>query len=163
MSDPIFGVVAKTVDDGLSPAIYADLDTVGIIGPAPFADPNVFPLNTPVIFNSDNYAMIASLALNVPEDTGFITDAIRGVDDQVTNYQQAAQVIVVRTAAGTDVDPVVALQHTIANIMGDSATGTGMFAFLLAPQLCHATPRLIMAPGYTGQLYNGLNTVVLTA
>jgi len=157
MTDPIFGVTTPRVDNESSPAIYADLDTVGIIGPAPNADVLAFPLNTPVKFNSDDYVTIAKLGAS-----GFITDAIRGVNDQLADFEHAAQVIVVRTALGVDSDPAVALQHTLANIMGSSALGTGMSAFLQCGSLVHAIPRLIMAPGYTGQLVNGLDTLLMT-
>lgn len=157
MSEPIFGIVARTVSNEASPAIYADLDTVGIIGPANLGDPLAFPLDTPVKFNSDNYLMIAKLGAQ-----GFITDAIRGVNDQLADFQVAAQIIVVRTALGVNANPAIALQLTLAGIMGSSAAGTGVFAFLKSAELCHAIPRLIMAPGYTGQLYTGLDTLVMS-
>jgi phage tail sheath protein FI len=155
--DPIFGVVARRVDDESSPAIYADLDTVGIIGPAPDADPLLFPLNTPVKFNSDNFTLIASIGAR-----GFIQDGIRGVNDQLADFERAAQFIFVRTALGTDSNPSIALQETLANIMGDSALGTGLNAFVQSAELVHAIPRLIMAPGYTGQLVTGLDTLVMS-
>src|ERR1700730_10994282 len=155
--DPIFGVKALRVDNESSPAIYADLDTVGIIGPAPAADPLAFPLNTPVKFNSDDVVMITKIGA-----TGFIQDGVRGVNDQLADFEHAAQTIYIRTALGTDSNPAIALQQTLANIMGDSALGTGMNAFLKCAELVFAIPRLIMAPGYTGQLETGLNTLVMS-
>lgn len=156
-TEPIFGIVPRRVDTEAMPAIYADLDTVGIIGPAEHADAAIFPLNMPVKFNSDNTSMIASLG----SDT-LIVDAIRGVADQLADFEHAAQIVVVRTAAGTDNNPAVKLQETLAAIMGDPTAGTGVYAFLKSAEEVHAVPRLIMAPGYTGQLYNGLDTLTTT-
>lgn len=157
MTEPVFGIVTRIVDDESSPAIFADLDTVGIIGPAPQADVLAFPIDTPVKFNSDDFVTINKIGTG-----GFIKDAIRGVNDQLADFEHAAQIIVIRTALGTDVDPAVALQQTQANIMGDSAAGTGLSAFLKCAEIVQAIPRLIMAPGYTGQLVTGLDTLLMT-
>ena len=154
---PIFGIVPQTTDTEASPAIFADLDTVGIIGPAPNADAGTFPLDTPVKFNSDDIQTISMLG-----SAGFIPDAIGGVNAQLADFERAAQIIVVRTAAGSDGNPAIALKQTLAKIMGSSTLGTGLFAFMKAPALCKAIPRLLMAPGYTGQLYNGLDTVFMS-
>jgi phage tail sheath protein FI len=157
MADPIFGV--KFIDDNLEPrpAIPADMSTVGIIGPAADADPLVFPLNTPVALYSNDIVMLAKLG-----EAGFIADAIRGVNDQLGQLQRAAQIIVVRTAPGVNADPALALQSTIANIMGSSTADTGLWSFLEAPSICNATPRIIIAPGYTAQLATGVASLATT-
>lgn len=156
-TSPIFGIVTQRVDNESNPAIYADLDTVGIIGPAPDADATVFPINTPVLFNSDDYTTIAMLGTNA----GFIRDAIRGVNDQLADFEHAAQIIYVRTEPGTDNDAGIALQITLANIMGDSSNETGVSAFLKSAEMVHAIPRLIMAPGYTGQLTSTIDSLTV--
>jgi hypothetical protein len=43
-----------------------------------------------------------------------------------------------------------------AHIMGSSLDQSGVWAFLKAPQLLAITPRLVCAPGYTGQLANSV-------
>src|ERR1700730_3052898 len=125
MTEPLFGVVTRRVDDESSPAIFADLDTVGIIGRAPDSDVIAFPLNTPVKFNSDDFTTIAKIGAR-----GFIKDGIRGVNGQLADFEHAVQMVFVRTALGVDADPAIALRQTLANIMGDSSAGTGINAFL---------------------------------
>jgi phage tail sheath protein FI len=156
MTDPYFGVVLRREDNDPRPAIYADMSTIGLIGPAPDADVAAFPVNTPVGFNTDNYTMIAKLGAS-----GFLQDAIRGINDQLATLQRAARVVIIRTAAGVNADATIANQLTVANIMGSSAAGTGMWAFMQAAELTGATPRLICAPGYTGLLANGVDTITV--
>jgi hypothetical protein len=157
MADPIFGVVVRTVDTEPRPVVTADLSTIGLVGPAPLADAAVFPLNTPVKVYSNDVDMVADLG-----EGGYLADALRGINDQLGQLQVAATVVVVRTAEGTNADPALKLQETIANVMGSSVTKTGVWAFTKAAELLGVTPRLILAPGYTGQMANGVDDVNVT-
>jgi len=152
--DPVFGIVFHRTDDEERPAIFGDLSTVGLVGPAPDADPAVFPIEVPVKFYSNESYYVRALGTS-----GFLQDAVRGVNDQLGELQRSAEIIVVRTEEGTNPNATLKAQETMANVMGNSALGTGMFAFLAAPELCAATPRLLSAPGYTSQLATGVDAL----
>ena len=156
---PNFGIWVQRVDEEALPVIAADLSTVGIIGPAPLANTTIFPLNDPVHVDSTDIDMLAYLGTS-----GYVVDALRGVNDQLGVGQFSARTVIVRTAEGVSSDPQVKLGQTIANICGDSTQGTGIWAFLKSPAKLGMTPRLIMAPGYTGQMANSIDRVTrLTA
>jgi len=76
--------------------------------------------------------------------------------------QFAAVCVLVRTAEGTNANSALKMQETIAKIMGSSTLGTGLFAFLQSADLLAVTPRLLLAPGYTGQMANGVASVAIT-
>ncbi|RZN24762.1 hypothetical protein [Bradyrhizobium sp. Leo121] len=156
MGDPVFGVVIRPVDEESRPIIGADLSTIGIIGPAADADASVYPLDTPVLVYSNDTTKTKKLGTK-----GYLADGITGINDQLGEMQFAARVVVVRTADGVDVDPAIKLQKTINNIVGSSLDNTGIHAFLKSVGMLGVTPRLICAPGYTGQLANSVNTLEL--
>lgn len=155
--DPVFGIIIHRLDDESRPPIRADLSTAGLVGPAPNADPLVFPLDTPVKFYSNDTTTVTALGAG-----GFLQDAVRGINDQLGELQRAGEIVLVRTAEGVNANSVLKQQETIANIMGNSSLGTGMFAFLLAPELVSVTPRLLSAPGYTSQLATGVDHLTAT-
>src|SRR5438093_1248684 len=157
MSDPVFGVVLRRVDEEPRPVIAADLSTIGLIGPASAADTDTFPIDTPVkVYSND------TVTLNKLGDAGYLTDAVNGVNDQLGELDAAATLVIVRTPEGTDPDPAIRVQQTIGKIMGSSVDGTGVHAFLKSPELLAVTPRVICAPGYTGQMATSLSTLNLT-
>jgi len=157
MADPTFGISIRRVDEGARPVMAADLSTIGIIGPAPLADPAAFPLNTPVFLNSNDTKTTRKLG-----EAGYLSDAVRGVNDQLGETQFAARIVIVRTAEGVDPDPAIKLQKTISNIAGDSLNGTGMWAFLKSSSKLGFTPRILTAPGYTSQMANGVGAIQRT-
>lgn len=157
MGDPTFGISLRSRDEEARPVLAADLSTIGLIGPADDADALLFPLDTPVLVNSNDVTKTSKVGAN-----GYLSDAIRGINDQLGETQFAARLVIVRTARGADVDPAIALQQTIANIVGDSIDGTGLYAFLQSATELSVTPRLIAAPGYTGQMANGVGTITRT-
>jgi phage tail sheath protein FI len=150
---PTFGITTPIIDEESRPAIAADLSTIGIIGASNDAVAAAFPLNTPVGFDSDQLTMTRQIG------TGPLADAIAGINDQLGEMQFAARVVVVRVAEGVSTDPVIKAQQTISNIVGSSLDGTGIWAFLKSAQTLGVIPRLIIAPGYTGQMANGVGTV----
>jgi phage tail sheath protein FI len=157
MADPVFGISIRKVDEGARPVLAADLSTIGLIGPAPLADASVFPINTPIFLNSNDTTKTSKLG-----EMGYLADAVRGINDQLGETQFAARIVVVRTPEGHDVDPAIKLQQTISNIAGDSLMGTGMWSFLKASQTLGFTPRILVAPGYTSQMANGVGQITRT-
>lgn len=154
---PNFGLQFIQLDDQPIPVIGANMDVIGICGPCSSADPNIFPINTPVLVYSNDVSTIASLG-----NDGYIVDAINGINDQLADFQVAAQLVVVVTPYGTAADANLKLQQTIGNIMGSSAAGTGVHAFIKAPMMLYCTPRIIITPGYTGQMATSLDTLNVT-
>lgn len=157
MSDPVFGISIRKVDEGARPVLGADLSTIGLVGPAPLADAVLFPLDTPVVLNSNDTKKTRKLG-----ESGYLSDAVRGINDQLGETQFAARIVVVRTAEGTDPDPAIKLQQTISKIAGDSLNGTGMWAFLKSAAKLGCTPRILTAPGYTSQMANGVGEIERT-
>ena len=155
MSDPVFGISIRKIPEEARPVLAADLSTIGLIGPAPAADAYYFPLNEPVLVHSYDSTLISKLGTE-----GYLPDAIRGINDQLGETQFAARSVIVRTEIGDDPSPSLRLQETINAIVGSSTAKTGIFSFLKAPAKVAFTPRLIMAPGYTGQMANTIGPVV---
>jgi phage tail sheath protein FI len=164
MGGPVFGLTFTRQDDQSIPVVASNLDVVGLIGPCSTADPSKFPLNTPVLVFSNDTVALAGLyngvdAFGNPITDGYLVDALNGINAQLADDEVAAQVIIVRTAYGSSGNAALKLQQTIANIMGSSVARTGVWAFLKAPSMLYCTPRLIMAPGYTGLMANSLDTL----
>ncbi len=139
MSDPTFGISITRIDNEPRPAVWSDMAVVGIIGTAPEADEDVFPLDTPVFLYLDDAAKVSALGAD-----GTLGGAIRLINDQLGEFQVAAKVVVVRVADGDDAD------ETIASIVGDGST-TGLAALVEAGPLLGVIPRLLCAPGFTSQ------------
>jgi phage tail sheath protein FI len=139
MSDPTFGISITRIDNEPRPAVYSDMSVVGLIGTAPEADPDVFPLDTPVFLYSDDAAKRTALGTE-----GTISDALNLINSQLGEFQVAAKVVVVRVEEGATVN------ETIANIVGDGIS-TGLEAFVQAGPILGIIPRLICAPGFTSQ------------
>lgn len=150
MSSPTFGISITRVDNQPRPAIVSDMSVVGLVGTAPQANADVFPVNTPVVLYSDDKAKLTALGL-----TGTLPDAIEGINAQLGEFQVAALVVIVRIEQGSDI------WATIANAIGSSAQKTGIWAFTLAGPVLGVIPRLIAVPGLTSQQYQGLGTLVL--
>jgi phage tail sheath protein FI len=157
MADPIFGISIRKVDEGARPVLAADLSTIGLIGPAPLADATLFPYDTPVFLNSNDTTKTRKLG-----EMGYLSDAVRGINDQLGETQFAARIVVVRTPEGTDPDPAIKMQQTISKIAGDSLNSTGMWAFLKSSAKLGFTPRILTAPGYTSQMANGVGEITRT-
>lgn len=140
MTAPYFGITFNRDDTDARPTIGSDMSVIGLIGTAPAADADDFPLDTPVSMYSSDAAMLTALGA-----TGTLPAALIGINAQLAPYEVSARVVVVRVAAGIDDDA------TITNIVGVEGDQTGLFAFLRAGNLLAVIPRLIGAPGYTHQ------------
>src|SRR5580693_9052303 len=146
MTDPHFGISLRRVDEEARPVLGADLSTIGLVGPAPGADADAFPLNTPVLTRTNDSLLVRKLGTQ-----GYLRDALEGIAAQLGELQRAARTIVVRTPAGEGDDPTERLNQTIAGIVGSAVEQTGVHALTRSASLLGFTPRLIIVPGYTGQ------------
>lgn len=164
MADPVFGIAIRRIDEDPRPVLYADLSTIGIIGPCDSADPDLLPLNDPVHVDSNRTNTLkAMLGLGDNQDQNSrIPDAIDGINYQLGETQFAARLVIVRTAYGVDADPAIKLQKTINNVVGSSLNATGIWAFTKSAHKLGFTPRIIVAPGYTSQMATGVGEITRT-
>ena len=139
MTDPTFGISITRIDNEPRPAVWSDMAVVGIVGTAPDADVDAFPVDTPVFMYSDDAAKLTALGAD-----GTLAGAINLINAQLGEFQVAAKVVVVRVAEGADAD------ETIINIVGNGST-TGLAALVEAGPLLGVIPRLLCAPGFTSQ------------
>lgn len=152
MSVPTFGMTFSRRDFEPRPVIAADMSTVYIIGTAPDADAAVFPVDSLVLMSSNDPVKLAALG-----STGTLPDAVRGINDQLGDFQVAARIVVQRVTEGLSDD------ETIANIIGDQAQQTGLHVVLSAGATLGVVPRLLLAPGYTHQRAPGQANAVCAA
>lgn len=151
MTEAIFGMSITRVDTEPRPASKSDMSVVGFVGTAPDADAQAFPLNTPVLMNSDDAVKLLALG-----DTGSLAGQFDLINSQLGELQVAARVVVVRVDAGADDD------ETITNLVGNAGLKTGIHALLTAGQALGVTPRLIGVPGFTYQRDTGVSAIAVT-
>jgi uncharacterized protein len=142
----LHGIEIIEVADGVRPIQTVRSSVIGVIGTAPNADANEFPLNTPILLHS-NPTKAALLGA-----AGTLRDALDDIYDQI-----GAVVVVVR------VSPGASEAENWSRIVGDLATKTGVYAFLKANAELGVTPMLLIAPGFTGNRpANGVASVAIT-
>ncbi|WP_028588348.1 phage tail sheath subtilisin-like domain-containing protein [Desulfocurvus vexinensis] len=129
----LHGIEVLEIDDGTRPIQTVKSSVIGVVGTAPQADAAKFPINHPVLITgSPRQAATLGAA-------GTLKDALDGIFDQC-----GAMVVVVRVEEGADA------AATRSNVIGDAATMTGVHAFLGAQSEVKVTPRILCAPGFTG-------------
>lgn len=129
------------------PATDVNMSTIGVIGIAPYADPSVWPLDTPVLVSGYDTALIGALTTNAPDgatDTGTLPAAFSSMLDECSPV-----VVAVRVDGKTAYDPAT-LPNIIGGIDKDGAYH-GVHVFLSAESVVGYRPRLLCAPGYTQQ------------
>lgn len=144
----LHGVEVVEVDDGTRPLRAVQSAVIGIVGTAPDADEQAFPLNTPVL-------VAGSLSQAAKLDTtgkrrGTLPNALDLIFKQV-----GAIVVVIRVQEGDNENA------TLTNILGGvNANGAyeGVHAFIGAQSIVGQTPRILIAPGFTHQRLSSVNT-----
>lgn len=141
------GIETVEVDDSLRPLQTGPSNIIDLIGTAPLADTDLFPINTPVLIPGD-----ARFALGLGT-TGTIPDAINGIFSQF-----GADVIVVRVEDDADVN------EQLSNIIGVQTALTGIYAFKKARSMLSLVPKILIAPGFTSQRpADGIESVTINA
>jgi phage tail sheath protein FI len=128
----LHGVEVVEITDGLRPIQTVQSAVIGIIGTAPDADDDVFPLNTPVLLAGRPPAS-ADIG-----SSGTLKNALDGIYDQA-----GAVVVVVRVAEGVN------NAATLDNVLGDAGDNTGVHAFKTSQSVLGVTPRILIAPGFS--------------
>lgn len=149
------GVRVFENDTDVLPMRTAQSAVIFLLGTAEDADADVFPLNEPVLIKgASNYNIAASLGAD-----GTLKDALDDIFDQGERERLGAYVYVVRVAEG------VSAAATMANLVGDGTTKTGLHAaFKIESKYGRKLrPRIFIAPGYTHQgSTNGIATATLS-
>ena len=135
----LHGIEALTVDYGPRPIRTARSSVIGVVGTAPDADPDLFPLNEPVLVMNTGDARGLD---TVGDFAGTLPDAMRAI------YQQAgATCVVVRVADGQDIET------TISNVIGgtDAQTGDplGVEVLRAAQSKVGLVPLILCVPEFT--------------
>jgi phage tail sheath protein FI len=146
----LHGVEVLQIDTGARPIQTVRSSVIGLIGTAPDADADKFPLNTPVLIARRGEMQGIGEAGTLPAALDLIYD------------QAGAVVVVVRVAAGQNEGA------TINSVRGgiNNSTGAyeGVHAFLAAENEVGFAPRVLIAPGYTHQRStNGILSIAVNA
>ena len=143
----LHGVEVVEVTSGARSIRTVTSSVIGLVGTAPDADSNSFPLNTPVLIAGYEPTLIAKLGTQ-----GTLANAMDGINDQA-----GAVVVVVRVAEGVDA------AATRANVIGGvdgNGQYTGAQALLGAESILGVAPRILIAPTFTSTL--GVLTALVT-
>lgn len=140
----VHGIEHIEISDGIRPISTVKSSVIGLIGTAPEANEDKFPLNTPVL--------IAGCRTEAAKlgTSGTLPTAIDGIFDQC-----GAMVVVIRVAEGVAGGEATAEAATISNVIGgvNAKTGRneGIQCFLDANSVVKARPRILIAPGFSHQ------------
>lgn len=153
--DFLHGVEVVEIDSGPRPIRTVRSAVIGLIGTAPEADPDRFPLNMPVLI-SGRRTDAAGLGT-----TGTLPHAIDDIFDQT-----GPLIVVVRVdvesdggeggeGEETEEENEFPFSAPLPNGI-DDATGQylGISAFLAAESEIHVVPRLLIAPGFSQSIAN---------
>jgi len=141
----LHGVETIELDSPSGPVETVKSNVLGLVGTAPDADPNIFPLNTPVAVFSD------ALKAGQLKSTGTLLDAVDAIYSQ-----KSAVIVVVRIAEGES------QEGTWSNCVGSPSGKTGVWSLLKARPMLQVVPKLLVAPGLTsGRPTNGVKNLVV--
>ncbi len=142
----LHGVEIIELNDGIRPVKINKSGVIGIVGTAPLADPDAFPLNEPVLLTSEprKAALLGA--------TGTLLPAIQQI-----YAEHGATIVVVRVAVATDINAQLSL------VAGSITAKTGAYALLEARAHLGVPPRTLIAPGFTSQRPSGGANPVVTA
>lgn len=132
------GVRVVEVSGGTASLRIPSTAVIGMVVTAPDADEAVFPLDTPVLFNSISKAQAAA------GETGTLTEALEIIADQVRPI-----LIVVRVAEGVGATAEEREADQTSKVVGDYIGGkrTGVQALLSAQSMLGVKPKILGAPG----------------
>lgn len=152
MTAPTYGIIIVDSFTGPLPVQAGDFSVIGLLLPADDANPAIFPLNTPIAFNSTDPAFLSGVG------TGDFANAVQSINNQLSSWQSAATIVAVLVSRVTG-----DLAGTIANLVGSESSFTGLYAFRKAGVLTGFIPRIVISPGYTGYTPFGIGAPVVSA
>lgn len=141
----LHGVETIELDSPSGPVETVKSNVIGLVGTAPDADPDIFPLNTPVAVFAD------ALKAGQLKSAGTLLDGIDAIFSQ-----KSAVVVVTRVAEGES------QEETWSNAVGSPTGKTGVWSLLKARPTLKVIPKLLVAPGMTsGRPTNGVKNLVI--
>jgi phage tail sheath protein FI len=144
----LHGVEVLQIDTGARPIQTVRSSVIGLIGTAPDADAQAFPLNTPVLIT--RRGEMAGLG-----EAGTLQPALDLIYDQA-----GAAVVVVRVAEEST--EAATIDRVVGGIDGATGAYQGVHAFLAAESEVGFSPRILIAPGFTHQrTSNGLLSIAV--
>lgn len=137
MADYLHGVRVLEINEGTRPIRTVSTAVIGMVCTADDADPDAFPLDTPVLLTN------VQAAIAKAGTAGTLASSLQAIADQTK-----PMTIVVRVQEGED-----EAATTSALIGGTSPTGqyTGMKALLAAKSRLGLVPRILGVPGLDSQ------------
>ncbi|WP_341204781.1 phage tail sheath C-terminal domain-containing protein [uncultured Sulfitobacter sp.] len=142
----LHGVEVIEIDAGPRPIQTVKSSVIGIVGTAPDADADAFPLNTPVLVAGSRKE--AAGLDTVGDALGTLPAAMDGIFDQI-----GAVVIVVRVEEG--LDEAESLANVIGGVNAVDGNFEGVHALVGAESVVGFSPRILIAPGFTHQRPEG--------
>lgn len=142
----LHGVEVIEIDAGPRPIQTVKSSVIGIVGTAPDADPDAFPLNTPVLVAGSRKE--AAGLDTVGTALGTLPVAMDGIFDQI-----GAVVIVVRVEEGAT--EAESLANVIGGVNAVDGNFEGVHALVGAESVVGFSPRILIAPGFTHQRPEG--------
>ncbi|WP_028696133.1 phage tail sheath protein [Pseudomonas cremoricolorata] len=127
------GVRVLEINEGARPIRTVSTAVVGMVCVADDADPDLFPLDTPVLLTS------LQSALGKAGDSGTLAPSLQAIADQTS-----PATVVVRVDGGDSE------AETVSNLIGTTTTEgkyTGMKALLAAKTRLKVSPRILAVPG----------------
>ena len=136
----LHGVEVVEITDGSRPVQTVKSSVIGIVGTAPDADADAFPLNTPVLIAGSSKE---AAKLDMEGDgRGTLSKSMKGIFDQI-----GAMVVVIRVAEG--LNDAATQSNIIGGTNPDTGAYTGIQALLAAQSVVKAEPRIIVSPGFS--------------
>lgn len=143
----LHGLETIELDSPSGPVETVKSNVIGLVGTAPDADPDIFPLNTPVPVFAD------ALKAGQLKSSGTLLDAVDAIYSQ-----KSAVIVVVRVAEGES------QEESWSAAVGSPSGKTGVWSLLKARPMLRVVPKLLVAPGLTGgRPTNGVKNLVLGA
>lgn len=141
----LHGIETIELDSPSGPVETVKSNVIGLVGTAPNADPDIFPLNTPVAVFAD------ALKAGQLKREGTLLDAVDAIYSQ-----KSAVVVVTRVAEGEE------MEDTWSAAVGSPTGKTGVWSLLKARPTLRVIPKIIIAPGLTsGRPTNGVQSLVI--
>ncbi len=140
MTAPAYGLIFNETETAPYALVAGDLSTIGLVLCQDDADPTTFPVGKPVFFNSSDPTYISAVAPAIPKigATGDLARAVASINNQVSQFQSGAAIVVITVTRGADLPTTV------------TAIAAALPALLTAGSITGYIPRLIGCPGYTG-------------
>ena len=144
MAGFLHGVEVLEIDSGPRPIRTVSTSVIGIVGTAPQADADFFPLNTPVLIAGSRSEAAKLDTSSDGTGGGTLPGAMDGIFDQI-----GAVVVVVRVDEGAD--EAATLANIVGGVNGVDGQFEGVHALLGAESVVGHSPRILCAPGWTHQ------------